>query len=259
LTVGLVFPFLTICLLSQCTQFITLEAKHHDCYSDHDLTEQCRFSESSETNPDLLRLTSVGLATFYSIFSPMTAVLDVEKKKLDKPPLDLHFLGDRVLRQPAKRIAKIDEGIRQLARDMLKTMYSASGIGLAAPQVAVNKQLIVIDVEPNKPEIPALILINPQITGYSSKICTFEEGCLSVPNIYLDVHRPEAIEVTYKDEWGKPQKLKADGLLARVIQHEMDHLQGVMFVDRVENALALNEALKKEGFSTHTVRPIGKS
>jgi peptide deformylase len=189
----------------------------------------------------------------------MTAVLDVEKKKLDKPPLELHFLGDRILRQPAKRIAKVDDSIRKLAKDMLQTMYSSSGIGLAAPQVAVNKQLIVIDIEPNKPEIPALVLINPQITRYSPKICTFEEGCLSVPGVYLDVHRPEAIEVTYKDEWGKPRKLQADGLLARVIQHEMDHLQGVMFVDRVENGLALDEALKKEGFSTQAVKPIGRS
>jgi peptide deformylase len=189
----------------------------------------------------------------------MIAVLDVEKKKLDKPPLELHFLGDRVLRQPAKRIAKVDDSTRKLARDMLQTMYSSNGIGLAAPQVAVNKQLIVIDIEHEKPEIPAIVLINPQIVGFGSEICAFEEGCLSIPGVYLDVHRPKTIEVTYKDEWGKPQKLKADGLLARVIQHEIDHLQGVMFVDRVENGLALDEALTKEGFSTQAVKPIGKS
>jgi peptide deformylase len=135
-------------------------------------------------------------------------------------------------------------------------MYSASGIGLAAPQVGVHKQLVVIDTEPDKPEIPSLILINPQITRYGSKICAYEEGCLSVPNVYLDVNRPETIEVSYKDELGKPRKLQADGLLSRVIQHEMDHLKGVMFVDRVENELVLTEALKKEGFSAHAVKPI---
>lgn len=186
----------------------------------------------------------------------MAAVIEVEKTKLEKPPLKIHFLGDRVLRQPAKRITKVDDSIRKLAREMLQTMYSAHGIGLAAPQVAINKQLIVIDTEPDKPENQPLILINPQIERYSSKICPYEEGCLSIPGVYLDVNRPEAIELSYKDELGKPQKRQFSGILARVIQHEIDHLKGVMFVDRVENAIALTEALKKEGFSNQAVKPI---
>ncbi len=186
----------------------------------------------------------------------MTSLVAVEKKKLDKPPLEIHYLGDRVLRQPAKRIAKVDDSIRLLIKDMLQTMYSADGIGLAAPQVAVNKQLIVIDCEPDKPEKPPLVLINPKITRYSSQTCNGDEGCLSIPGVYLEVNRPEAIEVSFKDEQGKPRKIQASGLLARVIQHEMDHLNGVMFVDRVENEIALTEELKKKGFSVNTVKPI---
>jgi peptide deformylase len=186
----------------------------------------------------------------------MTATLAVEKEKLEKPPLDLHYLGDRVLRQPAKRIAKVDESVRKLAKEMLQTMYSSNGIGLAAPQVGVNKQLIVIDCEPDKEENQALILINPQITRWGKELCVVEEGCLSIPNVFLEVTRPQAIEVTFKDENGRPQKLQATGLLSRVIQHEMDHLNGVMFVDRVENALALTEALKKQGFSVQSVKPV---
>ncbi|MDJ0648690.1 MAG: peptide deformylase [Xenococcaceae cyanobacterium MO_188.B19] len=186
----------------------------------------------------------------------MTSLVAVEKKKLDKPPLDIHYLGDRVLRQPAKRIAKVDDNIRQLVKDMLQTMYSADGIGLAAPQVGVNKQLIVIDCEPDKPENPPLVLINPKITRYSSQTCNSDEGCLSIPGVYLEVNRPEAIEVSFKDELGKPRKLQTAGLLARVIQHEMDHLNGVMFVDRVENEIALTEELKKKGFAVSAVKPI---
>ncbi|MGG6293514.1 peptide deformylase [Leptolyngbya sp. AN02str] len=186
----------------------------------------------------------------------MTAQILVEKKKLKNPPLKLHYLGDRVLRQPAKRITKIDDEIRLLARHMLQTMYSEDGIGLAAPQVGVNKQLLVVDIELEDPTAPPYILINPVITSQSEQRCDMQEGCLSIPGVFLDVSRPETIEVTYKDEMGRPQKLVASDLLARVIQHEMDHLNGVMFVDRVDNSLALNQELSKHGFSSQTVKPI---
>ncbi len=185
----------------------------------------------------------------------MTALL-VEKQKLENPPLSLHYLGDKVLRQPAKRIAKVDDAVRELAKEMLQTMYSSNGIGLAAPQVGINKQLLVVDSEPDNPENPALVLINPQILEASQELCVVEEGCLSIPNVYLDVTRPKDIVVSYKDEQGRPQRLSTTGLLARVIQHEMDHLNGVMFVDRVDNALALAESLKKEGYALHTVKPV---
>jgi peptide deformylase len=139
---------------------------------------------------------------------------------------------------------------------MLQTMYSENGIGLAAPQVGVNKQLIVIDCEPDEAATPPLVLINPEIIRFGEQLCKIEEGCLSVPGVYMDVIRPELVEVAYKDEHGRPQKLQAHGLLSRCIQHEMDHLNGVMFVDRVDNGLALTEALQKQGFSVQAVKPI---
>ncbi|MFM7579148.1 MAG: peptide deformylase, partial [Microcystaceae cyanobacterium] len=111
----------------------------------------------------------------------MTATVLVKKEKLSKPPLKLHFLGDRVLRQPAKRVAKVDDTIRQLATEMLQTMYSSNGIGLAAPQIGVNKQVMVVDCEPDKEESPSYVLINPQIVRVSSELCVVEEGCLSIP------------------------------------------------------------------------------
>ena len=192
----------------------------------------------------------------YRLKSFMTGLITVEKEKLDNPPLDIHFLGDRVLRQPAKRVAKVDDSIRRLAKEMLQTMYSSQGIGLAAPQVGIHKQLIVIDCEPDNPTNPPLILINPKITRVSQELCVVEEGCLSIPGVYLDVTRPKTIEVSFKDEQGKPRKIQATELLSRVIQHEMDHLNGVMFVDRVDNDLALTEKLQEKGFSRGAVKPI---
>lgn len=186
----------------------------------------------------------------------MTAVIEVEKKKLKNPPLSIHYLGDRVLRQPAKRIAKVDDGLRELVRQMLQTMYSEDGIGLAAPQVGMNKQLLVVDADPENSAAPPLVLVNPKIVSYSDELVTGQEGCLSIPGVYLDVVRPTAIEVSFKDEAGKPRKLKVDDLVARVIQHEMDHLSGVMFVDRVENAIALNQELKKHGFEFKDVKKV---
>ena len=167
-------------------------------------------------------------------------------------------MGDRVLRQPAKRVAKVDNDLRDLARKMLQTMYSEDGIGLAAPQVGVNKQLLVIDADPEDEKNRPLILINPKVTSYSKELATGQEGCLSIPGVYLDVIRPAAVEISYKDESGRPRKLKADDLVARVIQHEMDHLNGVLFVDRVENSIALTQELDKNGFKVQDVKKISK-
>lgn len=182
--------------------------------------------------------------------------LSVEKKKLSKSPLELHYLGDRVLRQSCKRITKIGPDIRQLAREMLQTMYTEDGIGLAAPQVGINKQMLVVDPDPENTATPPIVLINPVIRKSGQEQSIAQEGCLSIPNVFLDVIRPNQIEVSYKDEQGRPQRLVADGLLSRVIQHEMDHLNGVMFVDRVQNALLLNQELKKHGFSVKAVKAL---
>ena len=186
----------------------------------------------------------------------MPSDIAVEKKKLENPPLKLHFLGDRVLRQPAKRITKIDDELRQLVREMLQTMYSEDGIGLAAPQVGIHKQLIVIDCDPDNATTPPLILINPTVKQVSRELCVAQEGCLSIPKVFLDVKRPRIIEVSYKDEYGHPHTLKANELLSRCIQHEIDHLSGVVFVDRVENTLTLAQELSKNGFSYQAVKPV---
>jgi peptide deformylase len=187
----------------------------------------------------------------------MPTQIFVEKKKLKKPPLTVNSLGDKGLRQAAKRVTKIDDELRDLARKMLQTMYSQDGIGLAAPQVGVNKQLVVIDCELDEPNVAPYIMINPEIKRFGEALEKDQEGCLSVVGVYMDVVRPESVEVSYKDENGKLQTLKANGLLARVIQHEIDHLNGVMFVDRVENRLMLNQELTKKGFSPNAVKPLG--
>ena len=182
--------------------------------------------------------------------------VQVSKAPMDRPPLTIHKLGDRELREPARRISKVDAAVRELARDMLRTMYSAKGIGLAAPQVGVHKQLLVIDLEPDNDAAAPLVLINPEITGFGAAIDTYEEGCLSIPGVYLNVVRPAVVEVSYRDGLGRPQKLKADGLLARCIQHEMDHLNGVLFVDRVTDEASLADELQQQGFDRDAVRPI---
>ncbi len=182
--------------------------------------------------------------------------LQVSKEPVDNPPYDIHQLGDEVLRTPARRIGKVDDAVRALARDMLVSMYAARGIGLAAPQIGVHQQLLVIDLELEDPSSPPLVLINPEITGVGGTICTYEEGCLSIPGVYLDVVRPSVVEVGYRDEMGRPKKLKADGLMARCIQHEMDHLNGVLFVDRVTDEAKLQEGLNEKGFNRADVRPV---
>lgn len=182
--------------------------------------------------------------------------VQVPKEALAEPPLPIHTLGDRVLRTPARRIGKVDDSVRQLARDMLRSMYSAKGIGLAAPQVGVHKQLLVIDLDPDNAASPPLVLINPEIRSFGSGLDSYEEGCLSIPGVYLDVVRPSTVEVSYRDDMGRPRRLKADGLLGRCIQHEMDHLNGVLFVDRVTDELTLNAELQEHGFERGDVQSI---
>lgn len=185
-----------------------------------------------------------------------TRTVQVPKEALDQPPLTIRTLGDQELRQSAKRISKVDESVRELARDMLRSMYSSAGIGLAAPQVGVHKQLLVIDLDPDNAATPPMVLINPEIRSFGSAIETYEEGCLSIPGVYLNVVRPSVVEVTYRDELGRPQRIKADGLLSRCIQHEMDHLSGVLFVDRVTDELSLNAGLQDKGFNRADVHAI---
>jgi peptide deformylase len=204
-----------------------------------------------------IKLSTIKLVNITARLLPlMSSEVVFDKRKLKHPPLTIHTLGDRVLRQPAKRVSQVNNDIRQLIKEMLQTMYSADGIGLAAPQVAVSKQVIVVDTDPDEAANSPLVLINPQICQRSDDLAVDQEGCLSIPGVYLDVTRPDAIEVAYKDEQGRPQKRWATELLARAIQHEIDHLTGVMFVDRVENQLQLGQALSKQGFSHRAVKSI---
>ena len=177
----------------------------------------------------------------------------VNKDAVDNPPLEIFKLGSETLRNEAKRISKVDNQIRHLAKDMLQSMYSAKGIGLAGPQVGISKELLVIDINFEDSAAEPLILINPEITAFGSTLTTYEEGCLSIPGIYLNVVRPSTIKLKFRDEMGRPRKMNADGLLARCIQHEVDHLKGVLFVDRVTSTEELKKELTKEGYKMKDV------
>ena len=180
----------------------------------------------------------------------------VNKEAVDNPPLEIFKLGSDTLRTEAKRISKVDNELRDLARDMLQSMYSAKGIGLAGPQVGISKELLVIDINFEDSAAEPLILINPEITAFGSTLTTYEEGCLSIPGIYLNVVRPSTIKLKFRDEMGRPRKMNADGLLARCIQHEVDHLRGVLFVDRVTSTEELKKELTKEGYKMKDVIPL---
>lgn len=168
----------------------------------------------------------------------------------------IHTLGSDELRQPARRVGKVDGTTRELARSMLRSMYAARGIGLAAPQLGEALQLLVIDLDPEEAANPPLVLINPTIQESGGELCAYEEGCLSIPGVYLHVVRPSRIDVSFRDEMGRPQRRKADGLLARCILHEMDHLSGVLFVDRVSDRSTLESELAEKGFDRDHVRPM---
>ncbi|MFW5680300.1 MAG: peptide deformylase, partial [Pseudomonadota bacterium] len=138
-----------------------------------------------------------------------------------------------VLSTPTTPVEAVDDTVRQLLDRMLATMYAAPGIGLAAPQVGVGKRVCVVDVsEKEAPKAP-LFLVNPTILETSDARSVAEEGCLSLPEIYADVERPAAVRVGYLDRDGEPRELEAEGLLARCLQHEIDHLDGVLFVDHL--------------------------
>ena len=180
----------------------------------------------------------------------------VNKEAVDNPPLEIFKLGSKTLRTEAKRISKVDNQIRHLAKDMLQSMYSAKGIGLAGPQVGISKELLVIDINFEDSAAEPLILINPEITAFGSTLNTYEEGCLSIPGVYLNVVRPSTIKLKFRDEMGRPRKMNADGLLARCIQHEVDHLRGILFVDRVTSNEELKKELAKEGYNMKDVLPL---
>ena len=138
---------------------------------------------------------------------------------------------DPILRKKSENLEKVDDQLRGLLDDMLETMYSAPGIGLAAVQVGILKRAIVIDVSKDKEKKNPFFLINPEIIYKSKNTSTHEEGCLSLPGYFAEIERPAECQVKYIDYHGKKKEIKASGLLSTCIQHEIDHLNGVLFID----------------------------
>ena len=158
--------------------------------------------------------------------------------------LPIVLAPDPVLKAKAKPVAAVDDSIRRLMDDMLETMYAAPGIGLAANQIGVLKRVIVLDVAREGDAPKPVGMANPEVVWASDELSVYNEGCLSLPEHYADITRPKEIRVRYLDRDGKKQEIAADGLFATCIQHEIDHLDGVLFVDHL-SALKRNMILKK--------------
>jgi len=145
-------------------------------------------------------------------------------------------LPDRRLRRVSAPVPRIDDEVRALMDDMLETMYEAPGIGLAAIQIGVPKRVVVLDVaakEDENAEPAPLRLVNPEIVWWGEEVAPREEGCLSIPEVYEEVERPAACRVRFLDETGASCELDCEGMLARCIQHEVDHINGVLFIDHI--------------------------
>lgn len=143
------------------------------------------------------------------------------------------FLPDPILREVSKPIEGINSSLRQLADNMLETMYAAPGIGLAAIQIAEPIRLLVMDVADKEETKTPIIMFNPKIIWSSDERSVYEEGCLSIPEYYAEVERPKRVGVSYIDYDGKQQEITADNLLATCVQHEIDHLDGILFIDHI--------------------------
>ena len=153
--------------------------------------------------------------------------------------LPITMFGDKILRKKVNKVEEVDNDTIELIKNMFDTMNNANGIGLAANQVGANKKLFIVDLtkvedyENSKP----IVFLNPKIVKHSEEQIVFEEGCLSIPDIRGDVERPEAITIEYQDAELKEQTMDADNLLARVIQHEYDHVLGILFTDLVDDEM----------------------
>lgn len=176
------------------------------------------------------------------------------------PPTNypIRMYGDPVLREEGRPVACVDEEMRQLARDMIHSMYTAQGIGLAAQQIGETRMICVVDVPPEadldedgeraNPDVPMpMVLINPELTGHSDEQDTAEEGCLSFPEFGIQVTRSSEVDVTYLDAEGREQAHHLKGLIARAVQHEIDHLHGILFIDHASHVkkIALKGRLKR--------------
>jgi peptide deformylase len=167
---------------------------------------------------------------------------------------DILILPDKRLRQVSEPVKQIDAGVRTLVSDMLDSMYDAPGIGLAAIQIGAAIRVITLDLakkdEPRSPQV----LVNPEVLWLSEETSVYEEGCLSIPEFYEDVERPARVKVRFLDLEGQPREVEAEGLLATCLQHEIDHLNGVLFIDHLSR-LKRDRVLKK--FSKAARRAAG--
>jgi len=154
-----------------------------------------------------------------------------------------------ILRQKSLKVEKVDKDIQKLMDDMLETMYAAPGIGLAAIQVGVPKRVIVLDIARNDEPKNPMYFINPEISDRSKNNSTYEEGCLSVPGQFAEIDRPDRCYVKYLDYYGQPKEIKAEGMLATCIQHEIDHLEGILFIDylsRLKKSMIIKKLSKQK-------------
>jgi peptide deformylase len=142
-------------------------------------------------------------------------------------------IPDNRLRLKSQPIERVDDDVRRLMDDMLETMYDAPGIGLAAIQIAVPKRVVVIDTSKEGEDARPICFVNPEIVWSSEEKNVYQEGCLSIPEYYEDVERPARVKARYLDREGRENELEADGLLATALQHEIDHLNGVLFIDHI--------------------------
>jgi len=145
----------------------------------------------------------------------------------------LIILPDPLLRQVSKPFERVDDALLKLADDMLETMYDAPGIGLAGIQIGVARRILVVDVSREEDEKNSIVVINPEIIRSSDERSVYEEGCLSIPEYYAEVERPASVTVKHIGRDGKEHVIEADGLLATCLQHEIDHLDGVLFIDHI--------------------------
>jgi peptide deformylase len=174
----------------------------------------------------------------------MSQAINIIPAGNDVPLLPILIVPQPILKARAKPVTPAHAAeLAELIPRMFATMYKAPGIGLAAPQVGVGLRLAVVDIMPDEKPAP-IVLINPEIVAAGKEMATREEGCLSIPNLYADVTRPERVRVRYTDAQGATKEIEADGLLAACLQHEIDHLDGVLFVDHI-SALKRNMILRK--------------
>jgi peptide deformylase len=149
-----------------------------------------------------------------------------------------------VLREKSTPVERVDDDVRALLSDMFETMYEAPGIGLAAVQVGITKRIVTIDVAREGEDKRPMVFVNPEIIWSSDELSVYEEGCLSIPAYYEEVERPAKVRVRYQDEKGETRELEAEGLLATCLQHEIDHLEGKLFIDHLSK-LKRDRVIKK--------------